>query len=180
MESQETFEFSRNKLSSFFDVDATSIIETVTREAPKPRPTSPTDQLSQIQLVSVHTFIVQGHIKAVHLTRGILVPTFASHWGVVVGDPGQYVLYHLVFSEEGETGQNDETTAGNKGKHREVEFHYTKYKHRPEKSDTRRLVKVGETKYSDRDLMKIGITPSLLSPSALHSYPHTFLWFMFD
>jgi hypothetical protein len=167
MESQEIFT-SAEKLSSLFEADASAIIETVTKEAPRPRPT-PAEY--QIQLVSVHTFIVQGHTKDVRLSKGILVPTFASHWGVVVGDPGQYVLYHLVFSEEEEeTGPDEGTgTSNSKRKHREVEFHYTKYKHRPEKSGTNRLIKVGETKYSDRDLIKIGNVPdtSFVSTSYL-------------
>lgn len=152
MESQEIIT-SAEKLSSWFEADASAIIETVTKEAPKPRP-APPEQMYQIQLVSVHTFIIQGHTKDVRLSKGILVPTFASHWGVVVGEPGEYVLYHLVFNEEEVTADEGTGTGRCKGKHREVVFHYTKYTHRPEKSH--QLIKVGETKYSDRDLIKIG------------------------
>lgn len=140
------------RLSEYFDVDAAALIEET------PQPSLNHDNEYPVQLVPVHTFILQGHSKDIGLSRGILVPSFASHWGVVVGDPGEYMLYHLVFRDGQET-RNDGTSDTIKGKLREVDFHYTQWKNHEGATTTQ----VGQTRYTDRQLIIFGTDPFLYS-----------------
>jgi hypothetical protein len=145
---------SSERLATFFDIDATTI-ETAIKDAPQP---IITDLTCPVQLVKVHTFIIQGHTKDVRLGRAYLVPTFASHWGVIVGDsPSEYTLYHLVFNERRQ-GVNDGNTTNYKGRHREVEFDHTRWREYHEGDKVIKLTEVGGTKYSHRELVKIGKT----------------------
>ena len=145
---------SSERLSTFFDIDATAI-ETILKDTPQPIITNST---CPVQLVKVHTFIIQGHTKDVRLNRAYLVPTFASHWGVVVGDsPSEYTLYHLVFNE-GREAANDGKTNSYKGRHREVEFDHTRWREHHDGYKVIKLTEVGATRYSHRELIKIGKT----------------------
>jgi hypothetical protein len=142
---------SGNKLSGFFDVDETSIVTTIKNEFPQP---SPTNENHPIQLVPVHTFVLHSPTKDVRLSRGILVPSFASHWGVVVGQPGEYLLYHLIFrpnQEPRKHGIGDSI----RGNYREVKFHYIEWNDR---GDEGNMIRVGETRYSYLELIRIGMS----------------------
>ena len=150
-------EASGARLSEYFDVDATAALAVVIEETSQPSLIDH-DNAYPIQLVPVHTFILQGHTKDIGLAKGILVPSFASHWGVVVGDPGEYMLYHLVFRDGQET-RNDGTSDTIRGKFREVDFHYTQWKNH----EAATTVQVGQTRYSDRQLIRIGTGPFLYS-----------------
>lgn len=140
------------RFKAFFDVDPEPIIASVEVQTPKINAASGSSL--PIQLVPVHTFIVQGHTKDVNLTRGILVPSFASHWGVVVGEQGAYELYHLVF----QAGQQTNGGVGDsiRGPYREVEFNHTKWQPKENARGFTTITKVGETRYSHWDLIKIG------------------------
>lgn len=141
------------ELSAFFDVNAPAMISAVTHSTSQPSPLNPGSHPTYpIQLVPVHTFIIQGHTKDVPL-RGVLVPSFASHWAVVVGKPKQYTLYHLVFK----TGQD----TGN----REVEFHHVRW-NEPNDNTTNSattITEVGKTRYSHIQLVEIGAIPRSVS-----------------
>lgn len=152
---------STERLSAFFDVDASSIVSTTLGTSRHSTPVL-TNSTSPVQLVKVHTFIIQGHSKDVRISRGYLVPTFASHWGVVVGDsPKEYTLYHLVFSE-GQTA-NDDIGKTYRGKWREVEFDHTRWKERSGTDKAIMMAEVGQTRYQHGDLIKIGIFPDCTS-----------------
>src|SRR2546430_6586083 len=113
---------SGERLSQFCVVDQTSIINHVTQTVPDP---SSTSQNCPVQLVPVHTFVLHAHTKDIRLGRGILVPSFASHWGVVVGTPPRaYTLSHLVLDMD-EPQNRQPMKDSTRGKYREVRLHYT-------------------------------------------------------
>jgi hypothetical protein len=138
------------RFTAFFDVNANSVISTVSDSNPDQVPATPP---YPIQVVPVHTFIVEGHTKDFRLTKGFMVPSFASHWGVVVGQPGAYTLYHLVFRRGQESGNNG-MTDNIRGPFREVDFHFIQWKE--ERSASGKKIEVGQTRYSHIELIKIG------------------------
>lgn len=85
---------SGERLSEFLDVDVNAAVNVVTREVTQP-PANSDHTVYPIRVVPVHTFILQGHSKDVRPSKGILIPSFASHWGVVVGETDALTLYHL-------------------------------------------------------------------------------------
>src|SRR5271168_615502 len=115
-------------LSKFFDVDTTAATLRVSDEASASRQG---EQSYPIRLVPVHTFILQGHSKDVPLSKGILVPSFASHWGVVVGVPDAFTLYHLVFRFDVNL-PNDTINDSIKGKNKVVRFHHAPWENKHE------------------------------------------------
>lgn len=142
------------RLSRLFVLDEASIIAQVVQAVPRPIPET---ENSPVQLVPVHTFVLHSHTKDIRLARGILVPSFASHWGVVVGTPGEYTLYHLVLRPD-EAPRNDKTGDSVRGKYREVKLHYIEWNDR---GDQASMMKVGETRYSHEERIRIGINSFL-------------------
>ena len=146
-----------DRFTTFFDVDATSVIDTVQNTT-----NQPTADSQSVNVIPVHTFVVGGHTKDIRLSDGILVPSFASHWGVVVGTTDAYTLYHLVFRRGQDTGNNRSTGDSIRGKFREVDFHHTQWKQERRPND--KIIEVGKTSYSHIELIQIGKFPKR-SPS---------------
>lgn len=72
-------------------------------------------------------------------------------------------MYHLVFRDGQET-RNDGTSGTIKGKFKEVDFHYTQWRNH----EAATTVQVGQTRYSDRELIRIGnwsFVSFILSPA---------------
>jgi len=149
---------SGERLSELFDVDANEATSQVAREITQPLQS---DNQYRIQVVPVHTFVLQGHSKDVRLSKGILVPSFASHWGVVIGEPDALTLYHLVFDHDAQVP--DEAIPDTiRGKIRTVKFHYMPWENNSNKYGGR-ISPVGETKFSHEERIKIGFPPFVLS-----------------
>src|SRR5579862_9496537 len=128
-----------DRFTAFFAVDATSVIETVQNTSTNQR----TADSQSVNLIPVHTFVVGGHTKDIRLSDSILVPSFASHWGVVVGPTDAHTLYHLVFRRGQDTGDNRSTGDSIRGKFREVDFHHTQWKKELKPND--KIIEVGKT-----------------------------------
>jgi hypothetical protein len=142
------------RLSQLFDVDGNAIIDSVHREVDG-GPQYPSDSVS-VRLVPVHTFILQDISKDTKLSKGILVPSFASHWGVVTGELGFLTLYHLVFSGNVRPPQKNLDTT--RGPLRAVRFQHIDWP--PEGRESKwheRMTKVGVTSLSHEDRVRIGI-----------------------
>lgn len=142
------------RLSRLFEVDGDAIIDSVHREVDG-GPQYPAGTVS-VRLVPVYTFILRNISKDTNLGKGILVPSFASHWGIVTGEPGFQTLYHLVFSD------NDVPPAKNpdtiRGRHRAIEFNYVQWppRRREPTGGNLRMIKVGVTSYSHQNMIIIG------------------------
>ena len=149
------------RLSGLFDVDASTAISLVTGGTSQPP--RHIDHAYPIQVVDVHTFILQGHSKDVRLSRGILVPSFASHWGVVAGVPDALTLYHLIFDPDAHV-PDDAVTDTIRGKRRAVKFNHTSWEDYSKKyGGSGKITLVGETKCSHEERIKIGAFPSFLT-----------------
>jgi hypothetical protein len=153
---------SGQRLSELFDIDENAVINNMQESCSTTQPLSQGAVSIQVMAVPVRTFVLQGYSKDVKLSKGILVPSFASHWGVVTGVPGALTLYHLVFRSDVPDDGKSNTL---RGKRRGVQFHHTQW---PPASggfsgaDTTTLV--GKTKYSHEDRLRIGIVPTCLLP----------------
>jgi hypothetical protein len=112
------------RLSQLFGVDEDATIDSVRREIDV-SPEYPGGHVS-VHIVPVHTFILQDISKDAKLSRGILVPSFASHWGVITGEPGSFTLYHLVFVPDTRVPQKDNSDTI-KGRRREVKFNFIQW-----------------------------------------------------
>jgi hypothetical protein len=148
---------SGERMSELFEVDGPAAVDAIRGES------TPSGPPYSIQVVPVHTFILQGISKDVKLSRGILVPSFASHWGVVTGDPGALTLYHLVFVPDARPTHDDNSDTL-RGRRRAIQFNHTPWP--PTGRDpggNERMTKVGETRYSHQDMIKIGIISLPLS-----------------
>src|SRR5579859_4812189 len=142
-----------DRFTAFFDVDEKTVIATVNEQTTANEPTaSRTTPQYPVNVIPVHTFIVGGHTKDMRMSEGILVPSFASHWGVVVGKPGAYTLYHLVFRRGQETANNGSTGDSIRGKFREVDFHHTQW--REDARPNTKITKVGQTSYGHIELIE--------------------------
>ena len=151
---------SGERLSELFEVDASAIMSLVTRETSQPAPHI--DHAYPIQVVPVHTFILQGHSKDVRLSKGILIPSFASHWGVIVGVTDALTLYHLVFDSDAPV-PDDAMPDLIRGKRRVIKFHHIPWENNSTKyGGSGRIALVGKTKYSHEDRIKIGTFPPFL------------------
>jgi hypothetical protein len=144
---------SGNQLSNCFDVDETSIINHIDEAFP----TSAAES-NRVQLVPVRTFVLHAG-KDIRLSRGILVPSFASHWGVVVGKEREYMLYHLVLIEHQQPARKGRDTLA--GKYKEVAFHWTQWN----REDKGTMTEVGHTRFSYGEIIAIGMFSFLLSVS---------------
>jgi hypothetical protein len=104
---------------------------------------------SEVSIVAqVHTYVQQvhkGHDSPWNST--VVVPAFASHWGIVVGSPGaRQFLYHFIFTEAAESNAPSSTVANDK-----IRFN-THHVTKP-LSNTKL---VGTTSYSMDELMTVG------------------------
>jgi hypothetical protein len=142
------------RLSRLFDVNGDAIIDSVHREVDG-GPQYPGGNVS-VRLVPVHTFILQNFSKDTTLANGVSVPSFASHWGVVAGEPGFQTLYHLVLSnDQALLRKNPDTIRGHR---RAIEFNCVLWppKGREQIGSNLRMTKVGVTSYSHQDMLIIG------------------------
>lgn len=106
-----------------------------------------TNAPAEVALVPVYTYVHQIEKTANAFgSSAIVVPSFACHWGIVVGPPESQRLFHLLFVED--TGR--ETEGSNVG-NRPIRFHdaslyrplaHTKY--------------VGQTHYNTDQLNALG------------------------
>jgi len=136
-----------NSFSRAFDVDDEDTTARVRQIAPPLNgPRCP------IQVIPVHTFILQGHSKDVRLRKAIVVPSFASHWGVVVGVPGARTLYHLVFDKD-EDIASDARPDSIIGRRRAVKLDYSAWNKDRDNAPTEY---VGDTQYSHEQRIEIG------------------------
>src|SRR5437764_13378272 len=99
-----------DRFTTFFDVDATSVIDTVQNTT-----NQPTADSQSVNVIPVHTFVVGGHTKDIRRSDGILAPSFASHWGVVAGTTAAYTLYRLVFRRCQATGSTQSPSHRTRG-----------------------------------------------------------------
>jgi len=103
---------------------------------------------SEVRIAEVHTYVQQvykGHDSP--WNPRVVVPAFASHWGIVVaGEGGTQFLYHLILTEAGEGNDADSTVTNDK-----IQFnahHLTK-----PLSNTKL---VGTTSYGVEELLTVG------------------------
>jgi hypothetical protein len=148
---------SGERLSRMFEVDGDATIDSVRREIDGGRQ-YPGGRVP-VQVVPVHTFVLQDISKDVKLGRGILVPSFASHWGVVTGEPRSLTLYHLVFVPDSRPPQKENSDTI-RGRRREINFNYIQWppNGKEPSGSAARMTKVGVTSYSHEDRVRIGIS----------------------
>jgi hypothetical protein len=148
---------SGQRLTELFDVDENTVMDTMQDSCSTTQPLNQAVSI-QVMAVPVRTFVLQGYSKDVKLSKNILVPSFASHWGVVTGVPGAFTLYHLIFRSDVPDGGNSNTL---RGKRRGVQFHHTQWP--PASggfSGTDTMTLVGKTQYSHEDRLSIGNVPT--------------------
>jgi hypothetical protein len=148
---------SGEQLSRMFEVDGDATIDSVRREIDGGRQ-YPGGRVS-VQVVPVHTFVLQDISKDVRLSRGILVPSFASHWGVVTGEPGSLTLYHLVFVPDTRPRQKENSDTI-RGRRRQITFNCLQWppNGKEPSGSAARMTKVGVTSYLHEDRLRIGIS----------------------
>lgn len=106
-----------------------------------------TGEPSGVTLAPVHTYVHQVEKEPIPWASStIVIPPFASHWGIIVGAPKNQKLFHLIFvpSIEGEVRNS---TVENES----IRFHVSKlYKPLPNAKY------IGETRYSNDELEQLG------------------------
>jgi len=103
---------------------------------------------TEVALAPVHTYVHQlDKSSTAWASSAIVVPSFACHWGIVVGQPESQRLFHLLFVEEG-AGEVESSTVENKY----IRFHDTKLG-RP-LANTKY---VGQTRYNTDQLDALGV-----------------------
>ena len=106
-----------------------------------------TNSPAGVAFVPVHTYVHQlGKTATAWGSSTIVVPPFASHWGIVVGPPESQTLFHLLFVE-GLREEAENSTVENK----HIRFHYSGL-HQP-LANTKY---VGQTRYNTDELVAIG------------------------
>lgn len=105
------------------------------------------DQPSKVSLAPVHTYVHQIAKRPTSGGQsGIVVPAFASYWGVIVDHPNGQMLYHLVFAPA-----EDMKLRTSKIDNGDIKFHVTKVlKPLPNSKH------VGTTRFSVEELDKLG------------------------
>ena len=98
-----------------------------------------------LSLSPVRTYVGDMKTLASGGFPGVVVPPFASHWGVVVGS----ILYHLTFREDSDA-QSESGDSTRKGK----PIQFTLALKSPENIEDSPIV--GKTKYDHEGLIKIG------------------------
>ena len=86
------------QLATSFDMNESSVIEQFSADAPMATLGSP------VRLSPVSTFVLSG--KDDRSSYGYVVSSIASHWGVIVGEPGEASLYHLIFQNRRDIPSN--------------------------------------------------------------------------
>ena len=99
-----------------------------------------------LQLRPVKSYVADGKTLESYKFSGVVVPAFATHWGVVVGE----TLYHLSFRNRDDRELEFSDLCRN-GK--PIKFLFTPWEPMRELEE---LPFVGETKYSHEDLHMIG------------------------
>lgn len=106
-----------------------------------------TRKSSEVSVAPVHTYVHQVNKDPGSSTStSVVIPAFASHWGVVVGSPNEQMLFHLVFAESEDSDMKSSTVPNAK-----IRFHATEIL-----KPLRNAKHVGVTKYSTDELRKLG------------------------
>ena len=126
------------------DEEVEAVVQRVLDSAPSPR----TGRCTDIALVPVRTNVHQLTKSPIPgLSPSIVVPAFACHWGIVVGEPDHRKLYHLVFTDDTEV-----RTAHSNVKNQYIRFHSSLLlKPLPDAKP------VGHTHYTGDELEALGI-----------------------
>ena len=124
------------------DQEMEAVVERVVDSAPS-RTGTPTG----IALVPVHTYVHQVTKASIPGTSpSIVVPAFASHWGIVVGEANDQKLFHLLFVDDIEVD-----VSGSNVENQNIRFHVTNlYKPLPNAKH------VGHTYYNTDELEALG------------------------
>jgi len=105
-----------------------------------------TSRCTDVALAPVYTYVHQLHKTPGAGSPSIVVPAFASHWGVVVGPPHRQYLYHLLFVDDVGREKQDSTI-----QNEHIRFHVVK------RSDQKPLPNVGQTRYTLEQLDVLGM-----------------------
>jgi hypothetical protein len=107
-----------------------------------------TSEPTGVALAPVHTYVHQlDKTPTGWPPRSIAVPPFACHWGIVVGEPDDQRLLHLVFAE-GAIAEAQTSTVANKF----IRFHDSVLEEPLANTEY-----VGKTRYNTDELHRIGL-----------------------
>jgi len=107
-----------------------------------------TGRCTEVALVPVYTYVHQLNKTPKAGSPSIVVPAFASHWGVIVGRPQHQYLYHLLFVDH--VGrETEDSTIGNE----HIRFHVVK---RSDDKPLPNMKHVGQTRYTLEQLDVLG------------------------
>src|SRR5947207_8615642 len=129
------------RMADSFQTDREQVITEFRRRKPKLEESSP----RPIRLAPVRTYVGDGKTLSFGSFPGVVVPPFATHWGVLIGR----TLYHLTFRDDDDARIEFNDCMG-KGK--PIQFTITLSS--PEKVEKSPVV--GETKYDHETLVAIG------------------------
>jgi hypothetical protein len=99
----------------------------------------------EVGLLPVRSYVVHGKTLQSSTFAGVAVPSFAVHWGVVVGK----ILYHLVFKNR----QDSELAWSDTSRYGPIRLAITKWERDTDSAD---LPALGHTKFGSEELMEIG------------------------
>jgi hypothetical protein len=139
------------QLADTFEVDPDSILED-TRRRVDPQISASGIAGSEVRLFPVSTFILRS--KDTSPALGYVVSSIGAHWGVLVGEGNSRFLYHLVFRYRNDA-TSDAKPDSITGRSRPIKFNAILWDDPEDKSVSR---KVGRTRYSTDELVKIGRT----------------------
>lgn len=106
-----------------------------------------TDQPAEVAVVPVYTYVHQVEKTAnIFGSSAIVVPPFACHWGIVVGQPESQRLFHLLFV--GDIGRESENST--------VENQYIRFHDTSLFQPLANTKHVGQTRYSTDQLNALG------------------------
>ena len=134
------------ELEGKFYVDEADVIRKFSEIAPPSVPT--VTAVHPVHLSPVSTFI-QGSKDG---RFGYIVSSIAKHWGVLVGDSEKF-LYHLVFEDQADAVSHANPNSLT-GRVRAVKFSSTDWD--PSRDVSSSATKVGDTRYSPTELLRIG------------------------
>ena len=124
------------------DQEMEAVVERVVKTAPS-RTGTPID----IAFVPVHTHVYQVMKAPIPGTcPSIIVPAFARHRGIVVGEADDQKLFHLLFIDDEEVDASDSTV-----ENQNIRFHVTNL-YKP----LQNAKHVGHTHYSNDELEALG------------------------
>ena len=145
------------QLATSFDVNVPTVMG---RFSSDPSMLTPSSSGSPVRLSPVSTFVLGG--KDDRSSFGYVVSSIGSHWGVIVGEPEEAFLYHLVFQHRRDI-PSDAKPDSLTGKVRGVMLDATLWRDSMTKSTS--TYEVGKTHYSPAELVRIGTTPHDPSPN---------------